>query len=264
MKITVFTSNQPRHISLIESLANIADQVFAVQECNTVFPGYVKDFFDNSLIMQKYFNKVMKAEKKVFGTPRFTPSNIHHLILKLGDLNRLTIESLKPALNSDAYIVFGGSYIKGTLCDFLVKHKAFNIHMGVSPYYRGSSCNFWALYDKKVEFVGATIHMLTKGLDSGPMLFHALPKVQKVDPFLLGMQAVKSAHLGLIDYIKSGKIWRIKPIQQNKKSEIRYTKNRDFTDEIVSEYFNNLISPFNIYTAIKKRNMKLFLHPYII
>ena len=52
MKITVFTSNQPRHLSLIKDLSIIADEVYAIQECNTVFPGEVKDFFDNSEIMK--------------------------------------------------------------------------------------------------------------------------------------------------------------------------------------------------------------------
>ena len=62
MRITVFTSNQPRHISLIKSLASIADDVFAVQECNTVFPGQVDDFFKRSDVMQDYFGNVINAE----------------------------------------------------------------------------------------------------------------------------------------------------------------------------------------------------------
>jgi hypothetical protein len=65
MKITVFTSNQPRHISLIESLSNIADKVFAVQECNTIFPGEVDDFFKKADLMQQYFKNVINAEKGV-------------------------------------------------------------------------------------------------------------------------------------------------------------------------------------------------------
>lgn len=51
--------------------------------------------------------------------------------------------------------------------------------MGLSPYYRGTDCNFWALYDKKPQYVGATIHLLSKGIDSGPTLYHALSKPEK-------------------------------------------------------------------------------------
>ena len=39
MKITVFTSNQPRHLYLIQQLVSICDEVYAIQEYNTVFPG---------------------------------------------------------------------------------------------------------------------------------------------------------------------------------------------------------------------------------
>ncbi len=55
-----------RHISLANSLAAIAEEIFYVKECNTIFPGKIKDFFNNSSIMQKYFMKVIKAEKKMY------------------------------------------------------------------------------------------------------------------------------------------------------------------------------------------------------
>ncbi len=42
MQITVFTSNQPRHLSLVRRLAEVADKVFVVEKCNTVFPGRVE------------------------------------------------------------------------------------------------------------------------------------------------------------------------------------------------------------------------------
>ena len=46
--------------------------------------------------------------------------------------------------------------------------------MGISPYYRGTDCNFWALYDNNSHLVGSTIHYLSKGIDSGPILYHAI------------------------------------------------------------------------------------------
>ena len=80
---------------------------------------------------------------------------------------------------SDLYIVFGSSYIKGRLINFLIKNKAINIHMGISPYYRGSDCNFWSLYDNNFHLVGGTVHLISKGLDSGPILFHTRAKKNK-------------------------------------------------------------------------------------
>src|SRR3989344_9554639 len=130
MKITVFTSNQARHISLIEELSKVADEVFAVVETVTVFPGEVADFYAKSETMRAYFKRVILAERAVFGEPRFLPRNVQVIPLKLGDLNRVSLTSLKDGFSSDRYIVFGASYIKGPLIDVLVEHKTLNIHMG--------------------------------------------------------------------------------------------------------------------------------------
>lgn len=263
MKITVFTSNQPRHINLINKLSQIAETVYAIQECNTVFPGQVKDFFNNSHVMQEYFSKVMQAEKNIFGDIKFLSSNVKSLSLKMGDLNKLNMSSISQALNSDVYVVFGSSFIKGDLIDFLVEKKALNIHMGVSPYFRGSSCNFWASYIGKLDFVGATVHMLSKKLDAGDMLYHCLPKAQEIEAFDLGMKAVQVAHDSLFERIKSGEIFNIPPVLQDKEKEIKYTVNSDFTDEIARDYLNNLPDKKQIFEILSKRDESMFLNPYI-
>lgn len=181
MKITLFSSNQPRHLNLAKSLSKIANKVYFISEVNTIFPGKTADFYRRSEIMQNYFSYVINSEKKIFGSINFLPENVLIMPIKTGDLNQLSDNTLSEALASDIYIVFGASYIKGWLVDFLIKKEALNIHMGISPYYRGSSCNFWALYDENPSYVGATIHMLSKGLDSGDILFHCLPKMKNGD-----------------------------------------------------------------------------------
>lgn len=263
MNITVFTSNQPRHISLVNSLAAISDRVFAIQECNTVFPGEVKDFFDNSDVMHTYFQHVRDAEREVFGSVSFLSGNVDHLALKSGDLNRISQEILSPALKSDVFVVFGASYIKGWLIDYLIDHKAINIHMGVSPYYRGSSCNFWAAYDGHPDLVGATIHLLGKGLDSGNMLYHALPKAEAVDPFVLGMKAVKVAHESLVERIASKEIFTYESVIQDKSKEYRYTRNADFTDDVAKKYLDSLLSPEQLKVKLQQRDMSLLEKPFI-
>ena len=264
MKTTGFTSNQPRHISLINSLASISDTVYAIQECNTVFPGEVKDFYDNSDVMNTYFQHVRSAEKEVFGSISFLSGNIAHLALKDDDLNKVSQEILAPALQSDVYVVFGASYIKGWLIDYLIQRRAINIHMGISPYYRGSSCNFWAAYDGHPELVGATIHLLGKGLDSGAMLYHALPKAEAVDPFVLGMKAVKVAHESLVERIANGEIFRYESIPQDRSTEYRYTKNCDFTDAVAKDYLDHLLTPEQLKSKLENRDLSLLEKPFIV
>ena len=263
MNITVFTSNQPRHLALINALALIADQVYAVQECNTVFPGRVQDFFNRSAVMQEYFGRVLAAERDIFGRPGFAAGNVAQLPIKMGDLKLLDLETLEPALDSDLFIVFGASYIKGPLCELLVERRAYNIHMGVSPRYRGSSTNFWALHDGRPDLVGATIHLLTAGLDSGPILFHALPAAQRIDPFLLGMCAVRVAHRGLVERIRSGELQAAKALPQDKSLELRYTRNADFTDSVARQYLDHSPSPDSIENELRERDLRQFVRPFV-
>ncbi|MBE5900472.1 MAG: methionyl-tRNA formyltransferase [Lachnospiraceae bacterium] len=264
MNITVFTSNQPRHLSLIKDLASVAEKVYAVHECNTVFPGEVKDFFGNSNVMEKYFKHVRDAEKKVFGEVSFLEEdNVKQLILKDGDLNKLSRKILEPALQSDVYVVFGASYIKGWLIDYLLEKKAINIHMGVSPYYRGSSCNFWAAYEGHPELVGATIHLLSRGLDSGDILYHALPAPMELDPFVLGMKAVEVAHKSIVSRIASGEIIEYIGVPQDRSKELRYTKNSEFTDEVARDYLENLLSPKEVREKLERRNLAMLEKPFI-
>ncbi len=237
MKITLFTNNQPRHINLINKLSKISKYIFCIQECNTVFPGEINDFFKNSKVMKTYFDEVRASERKIFGELKFTNNNVSTLSIKNGDLSKLNKTQLKDALSSDVYIVFGASYIKGWLIDFLVSKNALNIHMGLSPYYRGSSCNFWALYDYNPSYVGATIHKLSKGLDSGPILFHCLPKlIEKDTSFDFTMRSVETAHNALYNRLKDNSIFNIKETQQDKTLELRYSKNSDFNDLIAEKY----------------------------
>lgn len=263
MKITVFTGNRPRHLYLINQMAKIADEVFAIQECTTVFPGQVKDFFDNSPVMQKYFSLVNQSEINVFGEICFLKKNVRQLALKLGDLNKVSIDILKPALQSDIYVVLGASYIKGDLIEFLVSRKAINIHMGVSPYFRGSSTNFWAPYNRRIDMVGATIHMLSNGLDSGDILYHAFSKPRKIDPFDLGMMSVKVAIDSVAERVKTGKIFRIEPEIQDKSKEISYTRNSDFTDNVAEDYLDNLPTKEEIFEQLSNRDDSLFKDIYL-
>ena len=243
MKITLFTSNKNRHNYLINLFSNICDELFVVQERRTIFPGIIPDHYPVSDTMKKYFENVNAAQNKFFGNSYVNSSskNIKLLPILSGDLNKCSLTFLSDFLKSDIYVVFGSSYIKRELVDYLVKQKAINIHMGVSPYYRGTDCNFWALYDNNPHLAGATIHMLSKGLDSGPMLYHAMSNI-KTNPFEYTMSTVKAAFHSIAERIEDKSIFEIKPIIQNKKNEIRYSKKIEFNDEVVKKYFNKEIN----------------------
>jgi hypothetical protein len=213
--------------------------------------------------MDRYFARVLDAELRVFGAPRFFPSDVRILPIRLEELSAMPPQVLQPALRSDYYIVFGASYIVGSLVDALIERQAVNIHMGVSPYYRGSSCNFWAAFDGRLDLVGATIHTLTRGLDSGPMLFHALPAIAEVDPFELGMRAVLAAHNGIVAHVSEASLLSLPSQPQDRSRELRYSRTAEFTDDIAESYLGRLASEATVAETLSKRDLGQFWQPYV-
>lgn len=260
MKITLFTSNQNRHNYLIKLLSKISDELFVVQECVTTFPGVEPGHYPVSKTMKKYFEKVNDAQFKLFGNSSVNnfKKNIKILSIPSGDLKKCSLKFLSDFLKSDIYIVFGSSYIKGELVDFLIKKKAINIHMGVSPYYRGTDCNFWAVYDDNPHLVGATIHLLSQGLDSGPIIYHAMSNI-KTNPFEYTMSTAKAAFHSIVERIDDKSIFEMKSIIQNKDNEIRYAKKIEFNEEIVKNFFTKEIN-----LNSKKLDNSLLKEPFFL
>ena len=256
MNITLITSDQIRHNYLVNLLSNIATKLNVLQEKKTFFSNQNKI----SNLMKNYFLKVDDAQKKVFGNAAIDKKNknIKLLSLENKELEKCSLNSLSDFLNSDIFIVFGSSFIKKDLVNFLIDHKALNIHLGISPYYRGMDCNFWALFDNNPHLVGATIHLLSKGLDSGPILYHALSEI-KEDPFIYTMSAVKSAFESIAQKIKNKTIFEHTPEIQDKSKEIKYSKKNEFNDEVIKKFFLNKI---DLNSKIFK--LDLYKNPYFL
>jgi methionyl-tRNA formyltransferase len=77
-------------------------------------------------------------------------------------------------------VLFGSSIIKEPLLSHY-QNQIINMHLGLSPYYRGSSTNFWPLVDGLPECVGVTVHHAVLSVDAGPILAQGRPDVSPCD-----------------------------------------------------------------------------------
>lgn len=236
MKITVFTGGQRRHISLINKMASLAEEVHAVMEVPLNKIDTSSTPLNNSKSLSEYFQQVSEAESTVFSQDSEVLHHVKKTIIETGLINSLVRNQIEVALKSDIYVVFGSSYIQGWLAEFLIQNRAINIHMGLSPFYRGAACNFWALYDFRPQFVGATIHLLDNGLDSGDIICHSVPQLDGINSFEFSMRSVKVAHDAIAHLITNEDISSILPTKQNKNQQIRYSRVSDFDPIVASEF----------------------------
>ena len=94
MKITLLTSNKKRHNYLINLLSTISDELFVIQECDTIFPGIIPGHYQASPVMKKYFENVNNVQSKLFGNSYVNnlKKNIKILPMVSGDLNKCPMD----------------------------------------------------------------------------------------------------------------------------------------------------------------------------
>jgi methionyl-tRNA formyltransferase len=128
------------------------------------------------------------------------------------------IESLAP----DLLIVNGTSIIRGPL---LKEYggRIFNIHVGITPEYRGVHGAFWALHNEEPDLVGVTIHMVDRGIDTGGIL------KQKQIP----VDYSRDSHITLTyKQIRSGAGLMLKAIEKFESGELSAWKKKNVTSRL--------------------------------
>ena len=99
----------------------------------------------------------------------------------------------------DVVLVFGTGLLKTPLIETF-PGRILNIHLGLSPYYRGAGTNFWPLVNGEPEYCGATIHFLDAGVDTGPIIAHVRPDMREDDgPHDVGNKTIVAAADALAD-----------------------------------------------------------------
>ena len=114
------------------------------------------------------------------------------------------IEVLKQA-NPELVVVLGTSIIKEPV---LAAAPCFvNLHAGITPLYRGSHGQFWAVLNRDFDNIGTTLHVIDKGIDTGAILkqgrFEFDPTTDNLLT-LLAKSSVTGAKL-LLDWIRDNR-----------------------------------------------------------
>lgn len=234
MKVVIFTGNGIRHKFFANSICKQIEECLIISECN---PNDAVDE-DNSKIAN-HFKTRYETEKKVFIGNDFFEGKVIPVMYK--EVNLMYIFEIIKKFNPDLMIVFGSSIIKEPLIS-LKPDRFINLHLGLSPYYRGSGTNFWPFVNNELEYVGSTILHLDPGIDTGDIITHVRPKFEiDDDVHTIGCKVIKESILAIskiINKIKHGE--RLDRIKQWKVENEKYYKNKDFDEIILDEYKKNL------------------------
>ncbi len=179
-RIALLTSNDPRHRWVAARLAEVADLVCVVAEGKPLQNSGANVAEDAE--MQDYFAARRNAERRWFHA---SPPDFHGIASHVRELawqgaNSPEVFDFIRRVSPDRIFLFGSSIIREPLLSYF-GGRIINMHLGLSPYYRGSATNFWPLVDGLPECVGVTIHHATAIVDGGRILAQARPDMAAGD-----------------------------------------------------------------------------------
>jgi folate-dependent phosphoribosylglycinamide formyltransferase PurN len=132
-------------------------------------------------LVADHFARRRRAEERHLGTARdWAELGTPTLPVGRGETNTERVAEWVQTVAPEVLLLYGCGIVRAPLLD-LYHRRAVNIHLGLSPYYRGHATNFWPLVNGEPECVGATVHVATLDVDAGEILRQARPEMAPDD-----------------------------------------------------------------------------------
>lgn len=262
MSVLVLTSNHLRHKFVATTVARHLDVALVLVEPKRQDTlGSSVDIWEARLL-SAYFDERSSTEETFFSkaNPEFEELRSLGKIWELdrGGINDPSIVEKVKASGVSLGLVFGTSIIKPPL---LTSIPLVNIHLGVSPYYRGSGTNFWAMHNGDFHLVGATIHKVTEKVDAGAIFAHVTTPVSKKDtPHSLGCRVIQQAADKAVEIMQAIDEGSAQGKSQWPVANARLYRNRDFTPQVLSSFLEawpRLVEDYSKREADLKRSVTL-------
>ena len=238
MRLVIFTSSCLRHMA------------FAKRVCQSKSVEVLQIFFESGNQLQKIVNarKNNSIQSNHLLARDQAEKDVFNLFLKYSSdsypsesyVERDWFSSLDclkklEKINPDLILVYGTSIIKGEIISRF-NGRILNVHLGLSPYYRGSGTNYFPFVNNEPEYCGATYMFLDAGIDTGQIIHQTRPLLFPTDSFhqLSNRFLIKVFD----DYVKIvenfDKIVNMDSIKISSSNNARYFyKKKDFTDESI-------------------------------
>lgn len=242
LKVVILTGNQPRHSYFVNYMNEKFEVVGLITE-----PKH--KYFDTqqkeSDMIRKHFTNLRVTEQFYFQSPSL--EIVNHKQLKSKEINNnKNIEWVK-LLKPDYVLLYGTGILNNSWFDEF-GDKIINLHLGMSPYYRGSATLFWPFYNDELDYLGVTIHIATRKVDAGDILHIVKAGIEDMDNYYdITNKLIKKSIKKLPDVVYDYDMGKIKKTPQDISKQKYLYKKSDFTEKclekVLGEFWSrNVIS----------------------
>lgn len=263
MRVLLFSGSHSRHVyvhkQIIENF-NIAGIVCMKRESEIMQPpeGLYGTDKDNFI---RHFKERNEIELSAYGNlnDNFYSNVAPFLKINPKELNSIKVLNFINKLKADACFIFGVDLILDPIIDNLPRLKI-NLHLGLSPWFKGSATLFWPFYFLQPQYAGSTIHFIVKDADAGKIIHQDTPELEYGQGIHhVGVNVVKESVKSLIKIFEKIKIKEeIKAAKQ--KSMGRLFLTRDFHPShlrVIYGTFDNKIVDNYLDRTLDQRKPKL-------
>ena len=192
MKVLLLIGDQPRHFHIANKLLDQGLLSALVVEGREAFVPEPPVGLDAHLkgLWVRHFEGRDNTERKFFPSSGRGFDEIPSLRVTREELNSAKVWAFLDERKTDLALTYGVHFLRPETLAHLPE-TCWNLHGGLSPWYRGAITLFWPSYVLEPQMTGMTVHQLTQRLDGGPIVHHvAGPLVRGDGIHELACQAV--------------------------------------------------------------------------
>lgn len=206
----------------------------------------------------KHFSDRNQAEIEYFG--KQSPPPCATLQVAPKELNSRKSVDFVRSIQPDIVIIFGSGLIKDPLFAELPK-ETINMHLGLSPRYRGAATLFWPFYFLEPQYAGTTFHYIVAEPDAGTIVHQVTPELKMGDGIHdVGAKTVLAstdAAIRLLEVVKRGKKWKTYRQRSTGKNFLRNDFQPGHLRLIYDTYHNRIVDEY-LSGNLKSKTPKLF------
>lgn len=182
MNVVLLCGSHPRHAHLADRLAGagqLAGLVVEGREQLTPAPPEGLSAGDRAN-WERHFGGRDEAEQRTFTAPL---PQVPTLRIERPELNSDEVRSFVVGLHPDVVVTYGVHLLHDATLEAFgaVAERCWNLHGGLSPWYRGTATLFWPFYLLEPQWAGVTIHRLVASADAGPIVHQVTPELTSGD-----------------------------------------------------------------------------------
>ena len=252
MKVLLLRGDNLRHQALGSFLQNAGHLSAEVIESKMPHAAH-----STSPLMVNHFMARDQSERDFF---QFIVNHLNsspQLIIQSGQLNSSPVFKFIDEIDFDLAITFGVSILHTTLIQKL-RNKVLGVHLGLSPYYRGSGTNFFPFVNSQLAAVGYTLMHLGPGIDNGEVIHQGRASIVLGDSIhTIGNRNITKMMIDIVKLLDME--FNFSNSRNHDLSDGRLYKRSDFTQKALEDGLNNLNSGLIArYLSNSKNELKSF------